>query len=141
LSCPISREWIVLCSENFSTEEEIKYKEEYWAKYKNKLKENGFDNDTTVVLSSYEKEIIQDLDGALLLFKIGTSKAPATDKILNEFAKVVEQMDLDNCKVLVVPHNVELQKVHLPALKKLENKILSEKKEQESFVIDMDELL
>ena len=46
MSCPICREWIILSSRQFSTAEEVKYKENYWDEYSAKLKAQGFINDT-----------------------------------------------------------------------------------------------
>lgn len=139
MNCPICREWIVLCANTFGTKEEVAYKDDYWDKYKVQLKSNGFSDETMVSLTEYEKECIEDLDGVVLFFRIGTEEKPATNNTLQKFAKTVEKLNSNKTKVIIVPHTVQLEKVNLPTLKRIENKLLTDK--TESCVVDIDELL
>lgn len=136
ISCPICREWIVLSSKGILTKEELEFKNKYWERHGHKLREQGFDNDISLDLTSYQLECIEDLDGVLLMFKVGDDSMPATNETILNFAKCVDDLQSDKIKVIISPHNVELQKVNLPSLQKLENHLLSEKKEEPMIMMD-----
>lgn len=141
LKCTFCREWITINSNGVLEKEELDFKEEYWEKYKDKLKGVGFKDPNSVNLSltPYEKECIEDLDGVLLVFKIGNEDNPATTKMLNNFAATVTNLATEKTKVLITHHRVGIEKINLPKLKNIENKLLTEQKE-EPIVFD-DEFL
>ena len=95
VNCTICREWVTMCSKSYMNDTEaLIYKEYYWKEHANVLKTAGFENryELFKALTETEVELLKDLDGSLLIVKVGndtyparTSDMKAMDTIMKEF--------------------------------------------------------
>jgi hypothetical protein len=81
----------------------------------------------------------KDLEGCLLVVKLGSPENPASSEEISEFKESLHDVfkNVRGIKVLVVPHNFSIEKISLPQLRNLESEVLksTEQIENENIII------
>lgn len=130
---PICNKWISYNSveDTNSTAEWYKEKQSFWEENREHLESNGFKYNSNLGSALDEVNLMKvkedDLEGCLLVVKIGNSERPASPDDINLAYKMLNEV-LDGVKgvrVIVAHHAFEITKISLPQLRTLQSAILT----------------
>lgn len=134
---PICQKWITFCLSEPSFEEHhiyerwLKTKQAFWELNKTFLESNGFKYEAGlcraldfIKMDKYER---QDLEGCLLIVKVGSEKKPATKLDIDMTHQLLKEAvgNVKGVRIIVTQANFEIQKVALPQLRRLQSEILT----------------
>ena len=134
---PICQRWIAFCLSEPSYEEHnvyekwIRSKQAFWELNKNFLESTGFKYEAGlckaldyIKLSAYER---QDLEGCLLVVKLGSDKKPPTKLDIDMTYQLLKEAigDIKGVRIIITQSNFEIQKIALPQLRRLQSEILT----------------
>jgi hypothetical protein len=143
---PICQKWI-----SYSTAEDadhsaewFKAKQSFWEENQEHLESHGFDYATNIGSALDQIELMkeEDLEGCLLVVKIGNQERPASPDDINLAYKMLNEV-LDGVKgvrVVVTHHAFDISKIPLPQLRVLQSAILASTDPTENVnpIIDLD---
>jgi hypothetical protein len=128
---PICKKWIAYSTteDDKNPAEWFQEKQSYWEENEAHLKKNGFQYSTNIGSALDQVEIMkeEDLEGCLLVVKIGNQDRPASPDDINLAYKMLNEV-LDGVKgvrVVVTHHAFDITKISLPQLRALQSSILS----------------
>ena len=132
----ICQEWMAFCiaEDQDSTVEWYRKKANFWQQNEEHLKNNGFTYSSNIshALDFVDVQKVKDLEGCLLIVKIGNEMRPASKEDIDASYAMLEQTfkGIPGIRVLVTHHCIDVQKITLPQLRRLQSEILnSEEKE------------
>lgn len=135
--CKICQKWIDYCLREPSYDNSHIYntwlneKRKYWKANSEHLEKMGFNYDAGlckaldyIEISKHQRE---DLEGCLLVIKVGSDKKPATPKEIEVTHKVIKDAlaGVRGVKVIITQHSFTMDKVALPQLRRLQSEILT----------------
>lgn len=129
----ICKKWVCLCmaDNTIVPKKWFDEKHDYWKENSKHLEKFGFSygNNITHALDSVLVEKIEDMEGCLLVVKIGTDDQPATATDVELACKVIEDAldGISGVRAIVSHHALDIKKINLPQLRKLKSEILSSK--------------
>jgi len=138
-ACPICRKWMAFCiaeptdelQESDSKKIEVWYREkqDFWDKNKDYLKSKGFlyESNITKALDTVTIDNEKNLEGCLLVVRIGSENRPAgPDDINNAYNMVNKALDkVKGVRVIVTHHEFHIEKISLPQLREVQSAVLS----------------
>lgn len=131
LDDPIARQWVVFCLAEDQNETGEWYKEKlsFWSTNQDYLKTLGFSYEGNIAhsLDSLTIEKIEDMQGCLLVVKVGNDAKPAGPNDIDLACKLISDAldDVTGVRVLVTHHAIEFKKISLPQLRRLQSEVLS----------------
>jgi len=143
---PVCQKWI-----SYSTAEDTKQpaewfteKQKFWEEHQEHLEGNGFTYGTNMGAALDQVEIMkeEELEGCLLVVKIGNQDRPASPDDINLAYKMLNEV-LDGVKgvrVVVTHHAFDISKISLPQLRALQSAVLASTDPSEDVnpIIDLD---
>lgn len=129
----VAKKWVVLCmAENKENPKQwFKDKDAYWKLHAKHLEDFGFNfnGSITHALDNTLIEKIEDMEGCLLVVKIGTTEQPASANDVEIAHKVMEQAlnGVDGVRCIISHHALDIRKISLPQLRKIQSEVLSSK--------------
>lgn len=148
MSNSVAKQWVYLCmAENKDNLAQwFKDKNEYWKQHSSELEPFGFtfSGGITHALDQVLIEKVEDLEGCLLLIRVGTDAQPAATTDIELAHKVIAQAleGVDGVRVIISHHAIDIKKVSLPALRKLQSEVLSSTESGSSgdLILDVNDL-
>ena len=143
---PICQQWITYSTAEDSNHpaEWFKEKQTFWEENQTHLESNGFNYATNIGSALDQVEIMkeEELEGCLLVVKIGNQDRPASPDDINLAYKMLNEV-LDGVKgvrVVVTHHAFDISKVALPQLRALQSAVLASTDPREDInpIIDLD---
>ena len=134
--CEVCKAWMTFCvaePPEESTAETIekwyREKQAYWNANEKHLAKNGYVYDSSIVksLDIVELEKVNDLEGSLLIVRVGSDNRPAPTSEI-EYAYQMMEKALEGVKgvrVIITDHKFTVEKVSLPQLRMLQSSVLS----------------
>jgi hypothetical protein len=135
--CPICQKWITYCLTEPSSDNPRMYgswirdKQKFWEDNTTYLTSMGFNYEAGlckaldfIEITKHQKE---DLEGCLLIVKVGNENKPATPQEIETTYKIIKDA-LDGVKgvrVVITQHNFTVEKIALPQLRRLQSEILT----------------
>lgn len=131
------KEWItILAKENKSfknntslSEKFLMDKQSFWEKNKETLEEHGFNYNLSLESALQDIKIMktENLEGSLLVVSVGDEKKPASEDQIDYVKKMLQEVldEVKGVRVLVTNTPLNIKKVSLPQLRKIESSILS----------------
>lgn len=146
LEDPICQKWILYSTAEDSDHpaEWFKEKQAFWEENQEHLQKNGFDYTTNIGSALDQIELMkeEELEGCLLVFKIGNQERPASPDDINLAYKMLNEVlnGVKGVRVIVTHHAFDITKVPLPQLRILQSAILSSTDPTENVnpIIDID---
>lgn len=109
-------------------------KSNYWAEHEDYLKEKGFEfhGDIHKALDDLTIEKLEDLEGSLIIVTVGTEQSPATDEDIDYVYETMKAAfaSVKNVRVIVLNKTVDIKKISLPQLRRIESEIVSNRDEE-----------
>ena len=135
-SCPICKTWMTYCISEPPEETEMKLvekwckdKQKYWDDNEKHLQDNGYSYDSGIMkaLDFVNAEKVNDLEGSLLIVRIGSDDRPApSSEIENAYALLEKALEgVKGVRVIITDHKFTIEKVSLPQLRRLQSSVLS----------------
>jgi hypothetical protein len=135
-ACSICSEWVTYCvsmpkedSEQTVIENFFNGKQDFWDKNAEHLKNHGYTYDASITkaLDFVSCEKVNDLEGCLLIFRIGSNECPAPpSEIKNAYAMISQALDgVKGVRVIITNHKFTIEKISLPQLRRLQSSVLS----------------
>lgn len=129
----LAKKWICLCMSE-DKENPTKWfneKSAFWKTNSRHLESFGFSYNGGInhALDSVLVEKIEDMEGCLLIVRVGTDEQPATATDVELAHKVIEQAldGISGIRVIVSHHALDIKKLSLPQLRKVQSEVLSAK--------------
>ena len=128
---PICQKWITY---NVAEEKDqpfnwYKEKQKFWEDNREHLTNNGFEYASSIGSAIDQIELMKkdNIEGSLLIFKIGSNEYPADpDDIQMAYKMVTDTLgDVKGVRVMVTHHAFDVTKVSLPQLRALQSSVLS----------------
>ena len=129
----VVNQWLKFCAIDPESKpnqiEWFKQKQEFWKKNEAHLGSKGFNFNSSIVnaLDTVKAELHPNMEGSLLIFKIGSNERPAGLPEIDAAYKQIDQA-LDGVKgirVMVTHHLFSVEKISLPQLRNLQSSVLS----------------
>jgi len=142
--CPTCRKWMAICltEPNFETHRKyeawIKSKQKFWAENKVYLESMGFHYESAMSKAldfiELSKQQRKDLEGCLLVVKIGSDARPASPQEIEITQKIFSEAldDVKGIRVIITASSFNMEKVSLPQLRRLQSEVLSSFETNES---------
>lgn len=130
---PIAKKWVYLCmAENKESPAQwFKEKNDFWKENSTHLETFGFkfNGGITHALDSVLVEKIEDMEGCLLVVRVGTNEQPANTNDVELAQKVmIEALDgVEGVRVIISHHALDIKKLSLPQLRKVQSEVLMAK--------------
>ena len=136
-SCPICQEWIAYCLTEPSSDNSkvygawIRDKQKFWENNTTYLTSMGFNYEAGlckaldfIEISKHQKE---DLEGCLLIVKVGNENKPATPQEVETTYKILKDAidGVKGVRIIITQHNFSVEKIPLPQLRRLQSEILT----------------
>jgi len=141
---PTCQQWISYCLSEPSNDnprmysEWIKEKQKFWETHSNHLTPMGFSYEAGlskaldfIDVTRHQKE---DLEGCLLVVKIGSDARPATAQDIEGTYKILKDAleGIKGVRVVITHHNFSIEKVALPQLRRIQSEILTSFEDKET---------
>jgi hypothetical protein len=135
----ICKQWILYATRQpnkTKTTAWYKEKQDYWNDNHDYLKSKGFDYDLNI---NYAMDFVkcqkeEDLEGCLLIFKVGSKENPASISDLEDTGELIKKTlsGIKGVKVLITHHAFDVQKVTLPQIKKIQTDVIKSARNDDS---------
>ena len=142
---PICKEWIMYCAVNFDEEESTEWfteRQKFWEANRKHLEDNKlyYDSSLKKTIDSINCETVEDLEGALLIVKVGNAdNFPSPDDIENTTIVMNDLLEnIKGMKLVVVPYYVNFEKISLPKLREIESAIYGSYQSNKTPILDID---
>ena len=143
---PICTQWIAYCTveDNKRPVDWYKDKQTFWEVNQTHLENNGFTYGTSMGTALDDVELIKEkeLEGSLLVVKIGSDSRPASPDDINLAHKMLNEVleGVKGVRVVVTHHAFDITKISLPQLRNLQSAVLASTEPSESFnpIIELD---
>jgi len=128
---PICQKWITY---NASEEKNqpfqwFKEKQKFWEENRNHLISNGFEYSSGIGSAIDQVELMKkdNIEGSLLIFKVGSNEYPADPDDIQMAYKMVSDTlsDVKGVRVMVTHHAFDVTQISLPQLRALQSSVLS----------------
>lgn len=135
--CSICQNWITYCLSEPTYEDRHTYstwvraKQSFWDANKGYLESMGFNYEAGLCKAldfiELNKHQRQDLEGCLLIVKVGSKDKPATPQEVEMTYKLMKDAldDVKGVRVIIAQHTFSIEKVALPQLRRLQSEILT----------------
>lgn len=104
-------------------------KQKYWEQNAKYLESKGFSYKQNIGTALDEVSVMKDkdLEGSLLVVKIGNNERPASNEDVNLAHKMLNDVlsDVKGVRVVVTHHAFDIQKISLPQLRSLQSEVLA----------------
>lgn len=127
----ICRQWIYygLIEQSEKTNDFFQEKQNFWEENKKHLQKYGFRYSSNIMsaLDEISSQSESDLEGSLLIVKVGNDRYPASAQDIAMAQDMIENV-LDGIKgvrVLITPHSFDITKISLPQLRCMQSAILT----------------
>ncbi|MFA7219198.1 MAG: hypothetical protein WC119_01665 [Synergistaceae bacterium] len=143
---PVCHKWLSFSTAVDSDQpaEWFKEKQTFWEENQEHLKSFGFEYASNIGRALDTVEIMKedDLEGSLLVVKVGNSERPASPDDINLAHKMLNDV-LDGVKgirVVVTHHAFDITKISLPQIRSLQSAILASTDPSEDInpIVDLD---
>ena len=130
---PLAKKWVYICmAENKENPKQwFKEKNDFWKEHSKHLETFGFNfnGGITHALDNALIERIDDMEGCLLVVRVGTNEQPAAAADVELAQKVIEQAldGIDGIRVIISHHALDIKKISLPQLRKIQSEVLMTK--------------
>lgn len=135
-ACPICSEWVTYCisipkedSEETVIQTFFNGKQEFWDKNSTHLKKHGYTYDASITkaLDFVEIEKVNDLEGCLLVVRLGSADCPAPpSEIKSAYAMMSQALEgVSGVRVVITDHKFAIEKISLPQLRRLQSSVLA----------------
>lgn len=131
LDDPICMQWVTFClaEDQKETADWYRKKTDFWTANQDHLKNFGFTYDGNLVhsLDSLALEKIEDMQGCLLVVKVGNDAKPAGANDIDLATKLIGDAlaDISGVRVLITHHAIDIKKISLPQLRRLQSEVLT----------------
>ncbi len=146
MSDEVAKQWTTLClAEN--TQDPAKWfkdKSEFWRQNSAHLESFGFSfkGEINHALDTVLVEKLEDLQGSLLLVRVGTDAQPAATTDIELAQKIMSEAlaGVEGVRVIISHHAIDIKKVSLPQLRKLTSEVLTagEDTNNRNVILDLD---
>lgn len=125
-----AKKWVYLCmAENRENPTQwFKEKNDFWKQNSTHLETFGFNfnGNITHALDNALIDKIEDMEGCLLVVRVGTNEQPASTTDVELAHRVMEQAleGLTGVRVIISHHALDVKKISLPQLRKVQSEVL-----------------